>query len=190
VKYLQAIRQALALSESEGLLRRYFVVNGFDGALTMLGILSGFYLGGVTDTRIVISACLGASVALFMSGLSAAVISEAAERKRSLAEMEQAMAKSLKHSAHGKAARWTPWLVGAVNGFSPLSISILILTPVWIYQPQMSYPPLLTAIGLGLFLMFLLGIFLGRVSKSHWLPSGLKALFVGVVTLAIVLLLS
>ncbi|WP_196161431.1 VIT1/CCC1 transporter family protein [Reinekea sp. G2M2-21] len=185
----RTLQQALALTESTALLRRYFVVNGFDGALTMLGILSGFYLGEVADTRIVISACLGAAVALFMSGLSAAVISEAAERKRSLAEMEQAMGKSLQQSAHGTAARLTPWLVGAVNGLSPLCISLLILSPVFFYSPDMRYSPLLTAMSFGLICLFLLGIFLGRIDGSHWLLSGLKALFVGIFTLTIILLL-
>ena len=31
------------LTRATGIARRYFVVNGFDGALTMLGMLVGFY---------------------------------------------------------------------------------------------------------------------------------------------------
>jgi predicted membrane protein (TIGR00267 family) len=187
--WLRDLNQALRISESDGLVRRYFVVNGFDGALTMLGILGGFYISGVSETKVVISACLGAAVALFMSGLSAAYISEAAERKKSLAEIEQAMTISLKNSTHGMAARWTPWIVGAVNGFSPFIIALLILSPIMFYSPGMPYSPILVAIVLGLFLMFLLGLFLGRVSGNHWLLSGLKALVVGIATLLVVLLL-
>ncbi|EAR10048.1 hypothetical protein MED297_08166 [Reinekea sp. MED297] len=185
----RALQQALEISQSDGLIRRYFVVNGFDGALTMLGILGGFYMSHTEDLHIVISACLGAAIALFMSGLSAAYISEAAESQKALAETEQAMGKSLKDSAHGRAARWVPWLVGAVNGLSPLVIALIILIPVFVHQPGMAYSPLVLSISVGLGLMFLLGFFLSRVSQTHWLLGGVKALSVGLLTLAIILLL-
>lgn len=187
--WLRELKQALNISQTDGLIRRYFVVNGFDGALTMLGILAGFYMSEADNLNVVISACLGAAVALFMSGLSAAYISEAAERQKTLAETEQAMSKNLKDSAHGRAARWVPWLVGAVNGLSPFCIALIILLPVFFYQPGMAYSPLIVAMGIGLGLMFLLGLFLGRVAGTYWLFSGIKALLVGVITLAIVLVL-
>lgn len=187
MSFLRDLNQALKISESHGLIRRYFVVNGFDGALTMLGILSGFYLGGIDDTQVVISACLGAAIALFMSGLSAAYISEAAERKKALAEIEQAMAKDLSRSSHGIAARWSPWVVGAVNGLAPFLIALVILLPILIYREDYFYPPLQTSILFGLLVMFLLGTFLGKVSGSSRMVSGLKAILVGLVTLVLVL---
>ena len=33
----------IRITRSQRIARRYFVVNGFDGALTMLGLLMGFY---------------------------------------------------------------------------------------------------------------------------------------------------
>jgi hypothetical protein len=36
----------LRISRSHGILRRYFVVNGFDGALAMLGLMRGFLVSG------------------------------------------------------------------------------------------------------------------------------------------------
>jgi hypothetical protein len=41
---LKQIKILLQVSHSEEIMRRYFVVNGFDGALTMLGLLMGFYV--------------------------------------------------------------------------------------------------------------------------------------------------
>ena len=52
------------LAQTRGIIRRYAVVNGFDGALTMLGLLTGFSLGGDVPLETVIAACLGAAVAL------------------------------------------------------------------------------------------------------------------------------
>ena len=186
---LQSFQRTLVLSQSSGLMRRYFVVNGFDGALTMLGILVGFYMGNISDRHTILSACFGAAVALFMSGLSAATISESAERKKALADMEQAMIKDLKQSEHGIAARWSPWLIGLVNGLSPFLISLIILLPILIFKSGYGYSPVPTAMSLGLLIMFMLGVFLGRIGGTHWLFSGLKALTVGLVTVGIVLLL-
>ncbi len=191
MKWLKELKQLNELSSNDGIARRYFVVNGFDGALTMLGILSGFYLGGAEEFDIIVGACLGAAVALFMSGISSAYISESAERRKDLAEIEQAMGRDLSNTAHGRAARVTPWLVGAVNGLSPLFISLLIILPVQlhVWGVHLLWSPLLTAMVTGLILMFSLGVFLGRVGGGHWIISGLKALVVGLTTLAIIWLL-
>jgi len=72
VRLAASLRFALQFSRSQDILRRYFVVNGFDGVLTMLGLLTGFYLGGATDLGIVIGVCLGAAVALGISGVTSA----------------------------------------------------------------------------------------------------------------------
>jgi hypothetical protein len=79
------------LTDVNGIIRRYAIVNGFDGALTMLGLLSGFLLSGGAPLPTVIAACVGAAVALGVSGLTSAYLSESAERRRSLAELESAM---------------------------------------------------------------------------------------------------
>jgi len=188
---MNAIKRILRLaefSEGAGIARRYFVVNGFDGALSMLGIITGFYLGGSTDYDIVVGACIGGAVALFMSGNSSAYISESAERQRELAEIEQAMARDLSDTDHGRAARWTPWVIGVVNGLSPLIIALLIILPIVLHIGGLQFPwsPLLTSMTTGMTLMFLLGVFLGRIGGGHWLLSGGKALLVGLVTLGII----
>ena len=82
----------------------------------------------------IINACVAAAIALGMSGISSAWISEVAERKRELRELEEAMLADLGRSAHGQAARWVPLLVALVNGGAPLLISLLIITPLWLAQ--------------------------------------------------------
>ena len=37
------LKTLLHITRSHGIIRRYFVVNGFDGALTILGLCMGFY---------------------------------------------------------------------------------------------------------------------------------------------------
>lgn len=186
--YLQL---GLHLSQSWGIMRRYFVVNGFDGALTMLGLLTGFHLSGNIALEVVIGACLGAAVALGVSGLSSAYLSESAERRRALAELESAMVADLSDSAHGVAARLLPLLVAIVNGMAPLLMSLIIITPLWLARNGVLLPlaPLQSAIAIAFLCIFGLGIFLGRVGRTSWLWSGLKTLLVALITVLIILVL-
>ena len=73
-------RFLLHITGTHGIVRRYFVVNGFDGALTMLGLIMGFLVSGPASLGVIISACLGAAIALGVSGVSSAYVSEVAER--------------------------------------------------------------------------------------------------------------
>lgn len=182
----------LRISSSHDIVRRYFVVNGFDGALTMLGLIIGFIVSGSTELTIIINACLAAAIALGMSGLSSAYISETAERQHDLDKLEQAMMTDLQQTAHGEAARWMPLLIAIVNGFAPLVISILILLPLWLVSAGVLLPwsPLYMAIIIALFLVFLLGVFIGRIANISWLRSGVQTLLVAVLTVALIYLLT
>jgi len=181
----------LYLSLSRGIIRRYFVVNGFDGALTMLGLLTGFHMGGKVALDVVIGACLGAAVALAISGLTSAYLSESAERRRSLSELEAAMVTDLSGTAHSDAVWVLPPLIALVNGVAPLLMSLIIITPLWLAHAGMALPlaPLPTSIATALLCIFGLGVFLGRVGGTSWLWSGIKTLLVALATILIILLL-
>lgn len=180
----------LSITRTHGIARRYFVVNGFDGALTMLGIITGFLSSAPVRLTVIISACLGAAIALGVSGMSSAYISESAERRRALAELEEAMLKDLGNSHHGDAARRVPLLIALVNGAAPLVISLLIITPLWLVEAGMHLPvsPLHAAILVALSLIFLLGVFLGRIAGISWLHSGIRTLLVALLTTALIML--
>ena len=188
---LQDLRFLLHISSSHAILRRYVVVNGFDGALTMLGLLMGFRLSAPVPLEVVITACLGAAVALGASGLSSALISESAERRLALHELEQAMVRDLDASAHGRASRLVPWMIAASNGLSPLLLSLLIMVPLFIASSDLGLPlaPLDGAIGLAFVVVFLLGAFLGHVGRTSWLGSGVQALLIALATMAAIFLL-
>lgn len=171
--------------------RRYMVTNGFDGALTMLGMLTGFYSSGITDLYVVISACLGAAVALFISGVSSAYLSEKAEREQELRELEQSLVVDLQDSDYGKASRYLPIFVALINGLSPLLLSIVILSPLYLAQQGFTFlfSPFINAIIFGFICIFFLGVFLGKIGNTFWLWSGLRTLIIAVITVVVILLL-
>ncbi len=174
---------------AQGIIRRYFVTNGFDGALTMLGLMVGFHSNNNVSLQVAITACLSASIALFMSGLSSAYLSETAERKKELLELEQALLLDLSKSDYGKASRVVPILVAMVNGLSPLGISLIIIAPLWLAERgvQLPLPPFLLAISIALFIILLLGLMLGRLSNEFWLWTGLRTLAIAGVTMLVIL---
>ena len=185
---LEDIHFLLHITRTRAIARRYFVVNGFDGALTMLGLAMGFYVSDNVDLGVAVSACFGAAVALGMSGLSSAYISESAEREKALRDLEEAMITDLKESAHGRAARLVPLLIALVNGAAPMLISLVIISPLWLAYLGMDLPvgPIEAAIALAFLAIFLLGSFLGQVTGRMWAASGLRALLVGLATALII----
>ena len=184
----QQAKFLLRITRTHDIVRRYFVVNGFDGALTMLGLIIGFLVSTPADLSLIINACLGAAIALGVSGVSSAYVSESAERKRALGKLEEAMISNLQESAHGEAARLAPILIALVNGSAPLIISLLILIPLWLSNAgiPLPLPPLYAAIIIALLLVFLLGVFLGRIAGISWLRSGVQTLLIAIVTAALI----
>jgi predicted membrane protein (TIGR00267 family) len=187
---VERTNRLLAVSGSGGIFRRYLIVNGFDGALTMLGLIIGFMVSAPTDLAVIVNACLAAAIALGMSGISSAWVSEVAERKHALAKLEEAMITDLKNSTHGDAARWVPLLIALVNGGAPLLISLLIIAPLWLAHRGVSLPgsPLYLAISIAAALIFVLGVLLGRISDVSWVRSGLRTLAIAAMTITLIYL--
>ena len=184
----QQAKFLLRINRTDDIMRRYFVVNGFDGALTMLGLIIGFLVSAPADLSLIINACLGAAIALGVSGVSSAYVSESAERKHALAKLEEAMITNLQESAHGEAARLAPIFIALVNGLAPLIFSLIILIPLWLSNAGILLPlsPLYVAIIIALLLVFLLGVFLGRIAGVSWLRSGAQTLLVAITTAVLI----
>ena len=181
-------RGLLDISGSAEILRRYLVVNGFDGALTMLGLIIGFLFSASGDLNAVANTCLAAAIALGMSGVSSAYVSEVAERKHQLEKLQGAMITDLSDTKYGAAARWVPLLVALVNGSAPLVFCLLIISPLWLAQAGIALPlpPLQLSILIAFALIFVLGVLLGRIAEVSWLRSGIQTMLVAAITVALI----
>ena len=155
----------------------------------MLGLIMGFRSGGEVPPAVAVSACLGAAIALAVSGLSSAYLSEAAERRKALRDLERAMIVKLGRSAYGQATRLVPVMIALVNGLSPLLISLLITLPLWLSAKHIPLPvaPMDASVGIAFLLIFLLGIYIGRIEHSFWLWSGIRAVLIAAVTSALII---
>jgi len=182
-EFLKKIKIYFELSKVAPISRRYFVMNGFDGAMIILGIVIGAYLAGTSNPIWIITTGLGASVAMGLSGFYGAYATEEAERIRTLNNLEKSMLKKLDKSIIGRAGKFATVWVALIDGLSPFFIAIISLIP-FIFS-ILGFIPVVHAIyfsmGITLFILFLLGIFLGKISKKNIIISGIKMLLVGLI---------
>ncbi|MFO8015810.1 MAG: VIT1/CCC1 transporter family protein [Candidatus Woesearchaeota archaeon] len=181
----------LRLAGSRKIIRRYIVINGFDGAIVLLGVLFSSFLVGADDARVILAAGLGAGVALLVSGISGAYLSEKAEKEKELKDMEKAMVKKLGRTDFGRALKAAPLITAMAHGLSPFLISLVILLPFMI-GPLAGIPldaMYYLSFGLSAISLFLLGIFMGRISNKGILFYGIVTLVVGLVTAALLFLI-
>lgn len=186
---LTQLRFLINLTHAHKIFRRYFVTNGFDGALTTLGLIVGFYSAQHVAVSVVVSACMGTAIALAVSGFASAYISEAAEREKELKELEQSLIKDMEGTAQSRAAQVVPIIVAAVNGLSPFSLSMLIILPLLLGKAGYEFwlSPLETSIVIAFCVIFLLGAFLGKISGGFWLWSSLRTVIIAAITATIIL---
>ena len=187
VSYLREYDKLANISE---IARRYFAMNAFDGVLTIIGVLMGNLVAGVNSAQIVLSTGLATSVAMGISGLWGAYLTEAAERSRDLKELSRVTLTDLSDTRIGKASRAAVVIVALVDGLSPFLAALIVLIPfffagvledlTWVYY---------TSLGLALLTLFSLGLFLGNISRGRMLIYGFKTVLAGVVSIVISFLL-
>ena len=183
VSYFREYDKLANISE---IARRYFAMNAFDGVLTIIGVLMGNFVAGVSEAHIVLSTGLATCVAMGVSGLWGAYLTESAERQRDLDELSRVTLTDISQTRIGKASRVAIVIVAVVDGLSPLMAALIVLSPffaagnsvdlTWAYY---------TALGLALLTLFSLGLFLGRISKGRMIIYGLKTVLAGIVSIAI-----
>ena len=171
--------------------RRYFVKNGFDGSMTMLGIIVGYWVSNFTQSEIVVTTGLAACLAMGISGVSGAYMTERAERKRDLKDLETAMMTKLDDTVIMDATKFVSFYAALVDGGSPIVTALVSLSPFFlalhgVIPIENAYLP---ALAVTLITLFLLGIYLGKIAKENMLLYGIQTLVAGVATVAISLVL-
>ena len=187
---LQAIGEYNKLANIGEIARRYFAMNAFDGVLTIIGVLMGNLTAGVDRPQIVVSTGLATCVAMGVSGLWGAYLTEAAERKRDLLDLSQVTLTDLNDTRIGRASRVAVITVAVVDGISPFLAALIVLTPFFAAGmfPDITWA-YYTSLGMALITLFALGLFLGNISRGNMVVYGLRTVIAGVISILISLLL-
>jgi predicted membrane protein (TIGR00267 family) len=177
-------RNYVRITEADEIARRYFVMNAFDGSLTMLGIILGTFLAEVHDAKIVIGAGVGASLAMGMSGFFGTYMTERAERTRKLKKLERAMVTNLDETVWDNASSFVSLWTAMVDGLSPALAALVAVVPFVLSSIGLMdfYSALYASLVLIALTLFMLGAYLGRISEENIPINGLRMLLVGALT--------
>jgi predicted membrane protein (TIGR00267 family) len=190
--FLKKSKEYMEIAKVGEIARRYFVLNAFDGALTVLGIIMGSYLVGVKDPHIVIGASFGACLAMGVSGFWGAYMAEKAERTRALKDLEMALFINLKNTLLEKASKIATLWIAFVDGISPTVVALSAITPFLLsYTSLISFETAFYAsITIILTILFILGAFLGKISRENIFLHGIRMVVVGLAIAAIFIVLN
>ena len=181
---LHELREYNDIANIGEIARRYFAMNAFDGVLTIIGVLMGNYAAHVRDARVVIVTGFSTCMAMGISGLWGAYMTESAERKRDLDDLENHTLTDLSNTKIGRASRVAVIVVALVDGLAPFLAALVVLLPFFfsglLADIVFSY---YASLGMALVVLFALGAFLGKVSKQNLIISGVKMIGAGLVSI-------
>lgn len=188
---LDELNTFIQITGAKKILRRYFAMNAFDGSMTSLGVVIGAYISGISDPGSIIGVILVSGIAMMISGFSGTYMTESAERNHSLSELENAMLSDLNDSIYGRASRFISFFAAIVDGSAPFIASLpsvipFLLTPT-IFNIVTAF---VLSIAACLMTLFLLGVYLGRISGGNIFYSGLRMVISGIAVALIALLLN
>jgi predicted membrane protein (TIGR00267 family) len=206
---LHKLEDELELTDRFDIVRRHFAIEVFDGVLPVMAIvLTGlisiisepFEEAGIIFNAILLAA-IGTAIAMFVAGFGASYLTERAEGKHLIEEIENAekstatdgiIRKPLTHSLIVTAERESALVVSLITGLTPALAILVTISPLFL-----SAAGILDHIGatyvslcLGFIILFLLGVFLAKVAKESIWMYGMKTVMAGVFTLVILLAIS
>lgn len=183
---LARLKEYQQVAEIGEIARRYFAMNSFDGILTILGVLTGNYLARVSDPKVIVLTGMTTSVSMAVSGLWGAYLTESAERKRGLDDLQEHTLSDLSETRIGRAARAAVTVVALVDGLAPLLASGLVLLPFFLTSLWNSIAVSYYLAGAtALLALFALGAFLGRISRQNIVVAGIKMILAGFVAVVL-----
>jgi predicted membrane protein (TIGR00267 family) len=162
--------------------RRYFVSNGFDGALTGVGVTVGAYLTGVETGLAVISIGLGAGVGLTTSGVWSVWEIERAEMRAEIQETEDAMLTDLSNTQVEREKMSNQVVNALMSGLGPLLGLLSTLLPFLLEGTVLSMlQATLVSVAVSVGVLFAFGAYMASISRQRWYIAGIRMGLAGIV---------
>lgn len=174
------IREYDEITNLAPIVRRYFVIGAFDGALTVLGVIIGAVSFGATEAHkaLIISSSVGAGIALAVSSAVGAYEAERLEKKLDIRTIERAMLARLSEE-HREAFRFAAIASALVHGVSPLFAALLPILPFAFLDFRSAT---IAAVVVTFVILFAIGAYLGSLLRERLLVTGLRFVAAGIGT--------
>src|SRR3990172_2625488 len=170
------------------IVRRYFVIGAFDGALTILGFVVGAFAVGGADQEtphVLIVASISAAIGLAVSSTVGAYEAERVESKLDQRTIERAMLSKISEE-HRDAFRFAAFLSAFVHGIAPLIAAVLPLVPFMLLPIREAT---VASIVVTMVFLFGIGAYLGRLVRERFFYTGLRFVAAGLATALLLWLL-
>lgn len=164
---------------------RYIVLGLNDGILVVLSIIFASLLTSAIDPKNVFKLALAAGLGIAASDFVGTYFAEIAEVHKKIERLEARMGVKggyLKGSTFYNTEMADVWISVAANTLSGFGGCLLLALPVFFY-PTVTGEYI--SIGMALLLLFVLGSYLGKLSRENFVVSGLRVIAVTFVALAI-----
>ncbi|HID04670.1 MAG TPA: hypothetical protein EYH45_07270 [Candidatus Caldiarchaeum subterraneum] len=182
----------LRYSEKQEVARRYFFLSAFDGALAAFGIVAGASLVNDVSPAFVVAAGIGASLAMLVSGVAGAYITEEAESRRRIKELEEAMLVDMRESEVVDVSIKGAVVAALINGLAAFMTAVIVLTPyiLAVFNPSFAAYAMHVTFATALSVLFLLGMALAKISGQNIIIMATKMTALGVITILVIMLLN
>ncbi len=181
------IRDYSEITNVGPILRRYFVIGAFDGALTILGIILGAFVAGASEHEksLILAMSFSAAIALAISSTVGAYEAERIEKKIAQMSMERAMLSEMSEM-HKDAFQFAAIASAVVHGIAPLVAGLVPVVPFLLlpFADAALWSVAITLAGL-----FVMGVYMGRLAKEHVFVSGMRLVVAGLATAIILWLI-
>lgn len=191
MKRIERYRELAKISRSGAIARRYFATNAFDGTLTIIGLILGSYFSLVLNPITILRAGIGVCIAMMFSGFAGTFFAERQIQREQIQELEKAMLRKLEKTLPSRASYHVILSAVLVDGIAPFITGILCLIPIFTSVLGVIAWPLaiLVSVATGLFLLFVLGYYIGRGARMNPWAHGFQTFITGIGTAIAIILI-
>jgi len=179
---LKRLLSALERDDVRSISRRYFISNGFDGALTSVGVAVGSYLSGIPDGLTVFKIGIGAAIGLGTSGVWSVWEIERAEKRAELHRIERAMLTDLDETQIQRQKVGARQVNALMSGIGPIIGIVFPMIPFLFEGPLLDMRDATTvSTGVAVAILFVFGVYLANISEQSWIVAGARMGLAGIV---------
>lgn len=184
-KLLGRLRVYSRVTKLDAILRRYFIIGAFDGALTILGVILGAAAAGHLTREIVLSSGIGGGIALAISSIVGAYEAERMECRVLQTNIERAMLSPISGTEFDEVLKVSAVLSSLIHGFAPLLAALIPVSPFIFLDVKTAAVMSITITFLFLFFM---GFYFGKLAREKMIMSGLRFVLVGIITSLVIVI--
>lgn len=185
---LRSMKLYLKMTRGDTIARRYFIMNSFDGIVTILGVITGSFATNISNPAMILTIGLSTAIAMGMSGISGTFMAEKTEREIEITQLEESLLSDLKNTIYTRAIRFTVIFVSLVDALSPILASTITLIPVILsyYHMISNILGIHLSIAFGLIYLFILGSSLAKILRKNLIIEGVKMMLIGIITTLVI----